>query len=138
LFRVSASALIFDKLRLACEEAALSHGLNVPVIKVIHHQDIQISSDGTILCLASELADMPAVPLQALLSFALYFHTEMLVGQRLRQPAPKRFGQRLAALMVGMRSAPGKPEKGLEPPTKATMPRSCRRSSWVAQGFRPP
>jgi hypothetical protein len=106
LFRVDVSALTFNKLRLACEEAALSHGLNVPMIEIIVHQDMRISSNGTTLYLASELAEMPGAPLQAMISFALYFHTQMALSQRVHYQAPLRFAQRLAALIVGLRSAP--------------------------------
>lgn len=115
MFRLDAPALIFDKLRLACEEAALSHGLNVPMIKMIDRQDIQISSDGQTLFLASELAEMPSVPLQALISFALYFHTHMATRQLMQHLAPRGFAQRLAALLVGLRSAPRKLERAPGP-----------------------
>lgn len=111
MFRLDAPVLIFDKLRLACEEAALSHGLNVPMIKIIDRQDIQISSNGHTLFLASELAEMPAVPLQALISFSLYFHTYLAARLRMQHPAPRSFGKRLAALLIGLSSAPRKLER---------------------------
>jgi hypothetical protein len=131
LFRLGAPVLIVDKLRLACEEAALGHGLNVPMIRIIDRQDIQISSDGHILYLASELAEMPGVPLQALISFALYFHTHMAAGQRLRQQAPRSFGQRLAALLVGLRSAPRKLER-IPGPAAREEAKASYRGSHVA------
>ena len=80
--------MIFDKLRLVCEEAALGHGLNVPMIKVIAHEDMQISSDGETLYLSSELGEMPRVPLLALISFALYFHTRMALSLRMCVASP--------------------------------------------------
>ncbi len=125
MFRLDAPVLIFDKLRLACEEAALSHGLNVPMIKIIDRQDIQISSDGETLYLASELAEMPSVPMQALISFALYFHSHMAARQPSQCQAPRSFGQRLAALLVGLRSAPRKLER-----TPGPVAREAARASY--------
>jgi hypothetical protein len=110
---VEVPVLISDQLRLACEEAALSNGLNVPMIKIISYKDIQISSDGICLYLSSEIAQMPSAPRLALIAFALYFHTEIVARQRKDPPAPPRIGQRLAALMVGLRSAPRKLEKNV-------------------------
>jgi hypothetical protein len=111
LFRVDAPALDFDKLRLACEEAALSHGLNVPLLQVIRHSDAQVSSDGQTLYLSSDLEQMPSVPLAALISFALYFHSHRVASQRDLRSAPRGLGQKLASLIVGLRSAPVKIEQ---------------------------
>ena len=103
--------LIVDPLRLACEEAALSHGLNVPIIKIVAHQDMQISSDGQTLYLASGLADLPSAPRFALISFSLYFHTALSANQRMQYRAPRGLGQRFIELIVGLRSAPLKLEQ---------------------------
>jgi hypothetical protein len=107
--------LIDEKLRLACEEAALSHGLNVPMIHIVPHQEMRISSDGDTLYLASELAEMPNVALLALISFALYFHTHVGVHRRMIAQGPRSFGQKLATLVVGFGSAPRKFDYALGP-----------------------
>ncbi len=87
--------MIINQLRLACEEAALSSGLNVPVVQVINHSDLQASSDGSVLYLSSGIHDMAPAPLAAYLTLCLHFHSQLAHVLMVRSRESLSLGERL-------------------------------------------